>query len=84
MPSKKAGANPTQASLINAMLKITHYAGLGLWGGHSIGFNMSYRGTAFGADNCSWFTKYVGKKFLLVAGASPLCGYIIPGVTVSP
>lgn len=81
---KKAGANPTQASLINAMLKITHYAGLGLWGGHSIGFNMSYRGTAFGADNCSWFTKYVGKKFLLVAGASPLCGYIIPGVTVSP
>jgi ABC-type branched-subunit amino acid transport system substrate-binding protein len=80
---KAAGSNPTQASLINATLGITHYDGLGLWGNHSIGFNMSYRGQYSGADNCIWFTQYQGNAFHLIAGATPLCGQTIPGLKVS-
>jgi branched-chain amino acid transport system substrate-binding protein len=80
---KAAGSNPTQSSLINATLGITHYGGQGLWGSHTIGFDMPYRGTSYGADNCIWFTKYVGTTFHLVSGADPLCGNIIPGVKLS-
>ncbi len=77
---KQAGANPTQAQLINATLGITDYSGQGLWGGRSIGFNMAYRGKFEGADNCIWFTQYEGTTFHLVPGASPLCGTTIPGL----
>jgi branched-chain amino acid transport system substrate-binding protein len=80
---KAAGSNPSQSALINATLGITHYTGQGLWGGRSIGFDMAYRGTVYGADNCIWFTKYSGSSFQLVSGADPMCGEILPGVKLS-
>jgi branched-chain amino acid transport system substrate-binding protein len=80
---KVAGPNPTQASFINTMLGITDYNGAGLYGDHSVGFAMSQRGRAAGADNCVWITKYSGSSFALVPGADPICGSVIPGKTVS-
>ena len=80
---KAAGANPTQASFINAMLGITSYNADGLYGSHSIGFAMSQRGLAAGADNCFWVTQFVGTSFHLVSGADPICGAVVPGKTVS-
>jgi branched-chain amino acid transport system substrate-binding protein len=80
---KAAGSNPTQASLINAMLGIRSYNAAGLYGNHSIGFAMDQRGQAAGADNCIWLVKYSGSTFHLVAGADPICGSNVPGKTVS-
>jgi hypothetical protein len=39
--------------------------------------------SAAGVNNCFWITQYVGDSFHLVPGMDPLCGYIIPGKTVS-
>jgi branched-chain amino acid transport system substrate-binding protein len=80
---KAAGAHPTQASFIKAMLGIRHYTAAGLFGSHSIGFAMNQRGKAAGADNCFWVTEYLGSSFHLVRGADPICGAVIPGKTVS-
>jgi branched-chain amino acid transport system substrate-binding protein len=80
---KAAGSNPTQASLINAMLGIRNYNAAGLYGTHSIGFAMNQRGQAFGADNCVWIAKYSGTSFQLVDGVEPICGSVIPGRHVS-
>lgn len=80
---KAAGPNPTQASLINAMLGIRSYDAAGLYGTHSVGFAMDQRGQVAGADNCSWLVKYEGSTFQLVSGADPICGTNIPGKTVS-
>ena len=38
---KAAGSNPTQASLINAMLGMTNYDGAGLWGTHTLSFALA-------------------------------------------
>jgi branched-chain amino acid transport system substrate-binding protein len=84
-------SKPSQADFINAMLGITDYNGSGLlpsgtpglYDDHTISFALSDRGMEFGADNCVWVTKWVGSSFHLVPGADPLCGQIIPGVTVS-
>jgi ABC-type branched-subunit amino acid transport system substrate-binding protein len=80
---KAAGANPTQASFINAMLGIRSYNAVGLYGSHSVGFAMDQRGQVIGADGCFWVTQYRGSTFHLVAGADPICGQNIPGKTVS-
>ena len=80
---KAAGSNPTQASLINAMLGIRSYNADGLFGSHSIGFAMDQRGQAAGADNCVWLVRFSGSTFHLVSGADPICGTNIPGKTVS-
>jgi branched-chain amino acid transport system substrate-binding protein len=79
---KAAGANPTQSSFINAMLGITNYDGTGLWGGHTISFALSTRGTIAGADNCVWITQYSGTTFHLVPNMTPICGQNVPGKTV--
>ena len=81
---KAAGSNPSQASFINAMLKIRSYNGFGLFGSHTIGFAMDQRGhgTA-GADNCEWVLRWSGSSFHLVPGALPICGTVVPGKTVS-
>lgn len=79
---KAAGAHPTQASFINAMLGITKYGAAGLFGNHSVSFGMSGRGTVSGPDNCAWFTRYSGSSFHLIPGADPICGSIIPGKSV--
>jgi branched-chain amino acid transport system substrate-binding protein len=77
---KGAGANPTHASLINALLQVRDYGAAGLLGGHTIGFAMDQRGLAGpGADNCLWYTLFKGNTFTLVSGADPVCGTVIPG-----
>jgi branched-chain amino acid transport system substrate-binding protein len=79
---KGAGANPTQASLIDALLKVRKYDGAGLFGDHSIGFAMDQRGVGgAGADNCLWFTLLKGNSFTLVPGADPVCGPVVAGRT---
>jgi ABC-type branched-subunit amino acid transport system substrate-binding protein len=80
---KAAGTNPTQASLINAMLGMTNYAGAGLWGTHTLSFALSSRGQASGIDNCYWIAQFEGTTFHLVSGMEPLCGAVVPGKTVS-
>jgi ABC-type branched-subunit amino acid transport system substrate-binding protein len=80
---KAAGPNPTQASLINALLGITHYDGAGLFGEHSVSFVVAQRGQTSGPDNCFWVTRYSGSSFHLVAGMDPICGQTVPGKTVS-
>jgi branched-chain amino acid transport system substrate-binding protein len=80
---KAAGANPTQAQFINAMLGITKYSGQGLYGGHTISFTMPSRGQTAGADNCLWVTQFEGTTFHLVPGVDPLCGSQVPGKTIS-
>lgn len=81
---KAAGAHPTQAQLIDAMLKIRDWNAAGLFGSHSIGFAMDQRGLGSGADNCLWLTRYSGTTFHLVSGADPICGKVLPGKTVAP
>ena len=81
---KAAGANPTQAKFIDAMLGIRDWNASGLFGSHSIGFAMNQRGLSEGADNCIWITRFSGTTFHLVPGADPICGKVIPGKTVSP
>ena len=78
-----AGRNPTQASFIQAMLGIRHYDAAGLFGSHSIGFAMNQRGTAAGADNCVWVTRFSGSSFQLVRRADPICGKVIQGLSPS-
>jgi branched-chain amino acid transport system substrate-binding protein len=80
---KLAGANPTQASLIKALLGITHYNGAGLYGTHSVGFAMNQRGEVAGADNCFYVVKYAGTTFHLVPGMEPICGKTVPGESIS-
>lgn len=81
---KAAGAHPTQAGLINAMVGIRKYDGAGLYGGHTVGFAMNQRGVGgSGADGCIWFTRFQGRSFNLVKGADPVCGTVVTGVKVS-
>ncbi len=79
---KAGGPNPTQASFINTMLGISNYGAAGLWGGHTISFAMSTRGSEAGADNCTWITKYSGTTFQLVPNMTPICGQNVPGKSV--
>ncbi len=81
---KAAGADPSQAKFIDAMLKIRDWNAAGLFGTHSIGFAMDQRGLGSGADSCIWVTRFSGTTFHLVPGADPICGKVIPGKTVSP
>ncbi len=80
---KAAGPHPTQASLIQAMLGMTHYNAAGLVGSHSISFAMAGRGSVTGADNCGYLVLWNGAQFKLVPGADPICGTTVPGKTVS-
>jgi ABC-type branched-subunit amino acid transport system substrate-binding protein len=79
---KAAGSNPTQASFIDAMNKITNFNGLGLYGAHSIDFSPANRGKVEGADNCDFITQYSGSSFHLVPGMEPICGITVPGKKV--
>jgi len=80
---KKAGKNPTQASLINALVGTTSFNAAGLYGTHSIGWAMDQRGKFQSADDCIFFTKFQGTTFHLVAGEDPLCGKNVPGKTIA-
>jgi ABC-type branched-subunit amino acid transport system substrate-binding protein len=78
---KAAGSHPTQASLIAALSNIHDWDAMGLVGTHHIDINNR---TASGMTNCQWVTKLSGNNFQLVPGADPICGTLIPGLTVSP
>jgi branched-chain amino acid transport system substrate-binding protein len=76
----QAGARPTSASLTTALSNIQNCDAPGLWGGRTEDIND--RTDVLATSQCSWLTKFVGTSFQLVAGAEPLCGSLIPGVTV--
>ena len=77
---KAAGSNPTQASFIDAMLKMGTFNGGGLYGpGHSVGFALDDRGKVSGADNCDYILKFSDSTFHLVPGMDPICGKTIAG-----
>jgi branched-chain amino acid transport system substrate-binding protein len=78
-----AGAHPTQAQFINAMLGINDFNAEGLFGTHELSFSMAARGQTSGVDNCEWITKYSGSTFDLVTGMDPICGHTVPGQKVS-
>ena len=78
---KAAGASPTHESLIAALSKIHDFNPGGLFGDHPLDPNDRVNN---GDGNCTYATKLVGDKFVLVKGALPICGEILPGKTVSP
>jgi ABC-type branched-subunit amino acid transport system substrate-binding protein len=78
-----AGSNPTKAALITALSSIHDFSALGLWGGRKLDIN-DRQNIASGVDNCSWLAKLSGSSFQLVAGADPICGTVLPGVSESP
>jgi ABC-type branched-subunit amino acid transport system substrate-binding protein len=80
---KAAGSKPTQGSVINALLAMHNYTGTGLYGPHSVAFDLASRGKTAGADGCEWITQYQGSAFHLVSGMDPICGSSIPGLKVS-
>ena len=76
------GPNPTSASLIHGLSSVHNFDAAGLLDGHTVDFG-SRTPIAYGPDNCLYMTKLVGSTFQLVPGADPICGTIVPGVTVS-
>jgi branched-chain amino acid transport system substrate-binding protein len=77
---QNAGSHPTQAALIHALSNIHDWDAYGLVGGHHLDINNR---AASGMTNCSWVTKLTGSTFRLVPGADPICGSLVPGVTIS-
>jgi len=77
-----AGSNPSQAALIKSLSRITNFNSAGLFGSHSI--NLTQRVGSLGPGNCYSFATYSGSTFQPVAGATPLCGTVVQGKTVSP
>jgi ABC-type branched-subunit amino acid transport system substrate-binding protein len=77
------GSSPTQAAVIDAMLQIRNYNGVGLYGSHSVSFALADRAKVQGADNCNWVTQYEGTTFKLVPNMMPICGETVPGKKVS-
>jgi ABC-type branched-subunit amino acid transport system substrate-binding protein len=77
---KAAGKNPTQASLIAALNKVTTFDALGLFGKYPV--DLAQRNNFSG--HCFWVGKLEGKAFDLIPGAEPTCGHTIAGLTVSP
>ena len=75
---KKAGANPTSASLTQAMLGITSYTGRGLLP-TPISFAAAGRGDTV---PCDFLVKWNGKSFSLVPGIAPFCGGKLTGQKV--
>jgi ABC-type branched-subunit amino acid transport system substrate-binding protein len=78
-----AGANPTSTSIIGALSDVHDFTALGLYGSHHLDIN-DRQHIALGVDNCLWVTKLTGTTFQLIPGADPICGTVIPGVTVAP
>ncbi len=75
---KLAGAHPTQAQFINAMLGIRSFDAAGLYGSHPIGFAMDQRGNGT-TTNCTYVVQWSGSSFHVVQGAQPICGTLVPG-----
>lgn len=76
---EKAGADPTEATLIKALNGIGDYDATGLLASHTLDVGVRTP-VPSGVDNCLWFTKLSGATFHLVPGAEPVCGSLIPGI----
>lgn len=77
---KKAGADPTQASVIRTLNGLNDYSAAGLLGSQTL--NVGARTPVpSGVNNCLWFTKLRGTAFELVPGAEPLCGTLVKSIT---
>jgi branched-chain amino acid transport system substrate-binding protein len=80
---KAAGSNPTKASFITAMRKITNYTAGGLLASPT-NFSVFGNGdpSADGAK-CWYAAKVTGSTFAPVNNGKPVCGTIIPGTNQS-
>jgi branched-chain amino acid transport system substrate-binding protein len=76
-----AGPNPSKSSLITAFSGIHSWDDHGLPGGLTLDINNRTYPTQ-GPHNCAWITRFEGHSFQLVPGADPICGKILPGITV--
>jgi branched-chain amino acid transport system substrate-binding protein len=79
---KATGGDASQASILTALSNIHDWAGMGLFGGHTIDINDRVNDVD-GPDNCAWYVQLKGTKFVVVKGAAPLCG-TKTGQTVAP
>jgi ABC-type branched-subunit amino acid transport system substrate-binding protein len=78
---QSAGSNPSSAAIITALNGVTGFDAWGLFGTHTL--SMADRAaSATGVDSCLWMAKLSGSGFVLVPGADPICGSVIPGKTV--
>lgn len=80
---KATGGSTDSAKLIAALNGIKDWDGLGLFGGRTIDLG-DRTDNPGGVDNCLWVAKLEGSSFRTVKGADPICGTVIPGVTVKP
>jgi ABC-type branched-subunit amino acid transport system substrate-binding protein len=80
---KASGGSTKSAALISALSGIHDWDALGLFGGRKLDLN-DRSNIVGGVGNCMWVTKLEGDKFTLVKGATPICGDVLDGVTVSP
>ncbi len=78
-----AGDNPTQASLITSLSKIHDFNPGGLYGSHPLDINDRVN-IVGGPDNCSYFVQLSGTSYKPVKNATPLCGTVVQGKTVTP
>lgn len=79
---QKAGADPTQASFIEALSHVKNYNAMGLLGSHTV--DLSLKGTnVFGPGECVYMTKFEGSTFHLIPKADPVCGTVVHGLTVA-
>jgi branched-chain amino acid transport system substrate-binding protein len=81
----KAGTNPTSSSIISGFRDATWNAG-GLYA-RAINFgqwNNAPGGIFEGVGGCTYIVQLMNGAFHPVKGLSPVCGSVIPGLTVSP
>lgn len=79
---KANGGDTSSAGLIKALSGIHDFDALGLTGDHKLDIND--RANSVGSvDSCLWVTKLEGKAFTPVKNSTPVCGSLIPGLTVS-
>jgi ABC-type branched-subunit amino acid transport system substrate-binding protein len=82
---KVTGAHPSHQALINALAGVKGWDSWGLTDGHT--FDVGDKAAQIakgGGTGCAYFAKLSGQSFQLVSGADPICGSLIPGLTVSP
>ena len=79
----KTGGDTSATSLIQALSGIHDFNAGGLYGDQKVDIN-DRENVAAGPNNCIWIVKLSGSAFHVVPDANPICGQIIPGLTVSP
>ncbi|ADP80886.1 hypothetical protein FraEuI1c_2860 [Pseudofrankia inefficax] len=79
---KGSGPTPSAAKIISTLSTVHDFTAYGLTGDHSFDVNDRTH-VVNGPANCMWFTQFENGKFVPVKGASPLCGELLEGKTVS-